>query len=85
MKTPEAPKPRDPGQKVRKGDRKWLLRTFVGRDAQGTRHYRSETFLGSSKDADKRLRTRWRWRRTKCGRLRTTARETCGWGRWEEG
>lgn len=49
-------KPRDPGQKVRRGDRKWLLRTFVGRDAQGRRHYRSETFLGSSKDADGRLR-----------------------------
>lgn len=49
-------KPRDPGQKVRRGERKWLLRTFVGRDAQGRRHYRSETFLGSSKDADARLR-----------------------------
>src|SRR5262249_38763156 len=52
----DAPKPRDPGQKIRKGKRKWLLRTFIGRDAQGKRHYRNETFLGSSKDADTRLR-----------------------------
>jgi len=50
------PKPRDPGQKIRRGERKWLLRTFIGRDAQGKRRYRSETFLGSSKDADKKLR-----------------------------
>lgn len=50
------PKRRDPGQKIRKGERKWLLRVFAGRDAQGKRHYRSETFLGSSKDADARLR-----------------------------
>ena len=56
MSETKEPKPRDPGQKVRKGERKWLLRTFVGRDAQGRRHYRSETFLGSSKDADAKLR-----------------------------
>src|SRR5215471_21062402 len=52
----EEPKPRVPGQKIRKGDRKWLLRAFVGRDAAGKRHYRNETFLGSSKDADRKLR-----------------------------
>jgi len=52
----DTPKPRDPGQKVRRGDRKWLLRTFIGRDAQGKRRYNNETFLGSSKDADGRLR-----------------------------
>lgn len=49
-------KARRSGTKEQRGERKWLLKTFVGRDAQGTRHYRSETFLGSSKDADKRLR-----------------------------
>jgi integrase len=50
------PEPRRAGRKIRKGERKWLLRTFVGRDAQGRRHYRSETFLGSSKDAETKLR-----------------------------
>src|SRR5437868_8990193 len=52
----QKPKPRHPGQKIPRGGRKWVLRTFVGRDARGRRHYRNETFLGSSKDADKRLR-----------------------------
>jgi hypothetical protein len=33
-----------------------LLRTFIGRNSQGKKHYRSEIFHGSSRDADARLR-----------------------------
>jgi integrase len=40
------------GQLVKKGPRKWLVRVFLGRDANGKRQYWSETFNGSKKDAD---------------------------------
>jgi len=48
-------KSRRAGQKVRKGERKFLLRIFLGRDANGKRLYHNEIFLGTSKQADDQL------------------------------
>lgn len=48
-------KTRRAGQKVRKGDKKFLLRVYQGRDGNGKRLYYNETFHGTSKQADDRL------------------------------
>lgn len=44
------------GQIVAKGDRKWLVRVFQGRNADGKRSYVSELVHGGKKDAERRLR-----------------------------
>lgn len=45
------------GQLIRRGDNKWLLRVYEGRDAQGKREYYSKTFHGAKKEAQRELRT----------------------------
>jgi integrase len=44
------------GQIRRKGDRKWLVGVFLGRDGSGKRSYKSRTVQGTKKDAEKVLR-----------------------------
>lgn len=43
------------GQVIKRGDRKYLVRIFQGRDAQGKRRYVNKTIRGTKKDADKYL------------------------------
>jgi integrase len=43
------------GQIIQRGKDTFLVRVYIGRDAQGRRHYFSETVKGSLKDAKKRL------------------------------
>ena len=43
------------GSIIPKGDEKWLVRVFLGRDATGKRRYLSELVNGGKKDADKKL------------------------------
>jgi integrase len=43
------------GQIIPKGDKKWLVRVFDGRDGTGKRRYVSELVHGGKKDADKAL------------------------------
>lgn len=43
------------GQLIPKGDRRWLVRVFVGRDEAGKRRYRSEVVHGTKKQARDRL------------------------------
>jgi integrase len=43
------------GQIIPKGPKKWLVRVFVGRDANGKRRYVSELVHGGKKDADAAL------------------------------
>jgi integrase len=47
-------KTRERGQLVKKGDGKYLIRVYLGRD-KGKRRYASQTVTGSKKDADARL------------------------------
>lgn len=44
------------GQVIPKGDRKWLVRWYVGRDANGKRVYNSETVNGTHAQAQQALR-----------------------------
>lgn len=44
------------GQIIRRGDRTWLLRVFVGRDGGGKRRYHNKTVHGTKKEADAALR-----------------------------
>jgi integrase len=43
------------GQVIAKGERKWLVRVYAGRDAAGKRRYHSELVHGGKKDADRVL------------------------------
>ena len=44
------------GQLIQKGDRKWLVRVFMGRDPKtGKKHYYSRQINGNKKDAQKVL------------------------------
>lgn len=43
------------GQLIQKGDRKWLIRIFKGRDSDGKKHYYSRQINGTRKDAQKIL------------------------------
>ncbi|MCP5059478.1 MAG: site-specific integrase [bacterium] len=45
-----------PGQIIQRGDRKYLVRWFIGRDAKGKRKYGSKTVHGTKKAAQKQLR-----------------------------
>lgn len=40
------------GQIIKRGDRTWLVRVFVGRDGQGKRRYLNKTIKGGKKDAE---------------------------------
>lgn len=44
------------GQVIRKGDRRFLIRWFLGRDPKGKRRYSSKTIHGTKKEAEKALR-----------------------------
>jgi integrase len=46
------------GQIVKRGDNKWLVRVFVGRDSLGKREYISKIINGTKKDAQKYLNTK---------------------------
>jgi integrase len=46
------------GQVVARGERKWLLRIFLGTDASGRRQYWSKTFHGTKKAAQEELNKR---------------------------
>ena len=48
--------PRTPGSIEKRGDNKYLLRVFTGRDGNGKRKYINKTFHGTSKEAQKALR-----------------------------
>jgi integrase len=52
----KAEKSRRNGQVLRRGEDKYLIRIFLGRDTNGKRHYHSETFLGKKRAADDYLR-----------------------------
>jgi integrase len=40
------------GQIIKRGDRTWLVRIFVGRDGKGKRRYLNKTIKGNKKDAE---------------------------------
>jgi integrase len=40
------------GQIIKRGDKVWLVRIFMGRDATGKRRYLNKTIKGTKKDAD---------------------------------
>jgi len=44
------------GQVIKRGDKNWLVRVFMGRDGNGKRRYLNKTIRGNKKDADKYLR-----------------------------
>lgn len=43
------------GQIINRGDKKWLVRIFAGRDSQGKRRYVNKTIRGTKKDANNYL------------------------------
>src|SRR5262249_6638218 len=47
---------RSVGQVIERGDDKFLIRIFLGRDSEGKKHYHNETFHGKKTDAKKKLR-----------------------------
>ncbi|HKO45153.1 MAG TPA: site-specific integrase [Pyrinomonadaceae bacterium] len=44
------------GQIIKRGDKTWLLRIFMGRDGSGKRRYMNKTVRGNKKDAEAFLR-----------------------------
>ncbi len=54
--TKGAGKTRRTGQRKEVAKGKHLIRAFLGRDTSGKRHYHSETFLGSAREAEDRIR-----------------------------
>jgi hypothetical protein len=52
--------PRRSGQIIPRGPDRWLIRIFLGRDAQGKRRYSSKIFHGPRKEAEKELRAQLR-------------------------
>ena len=51
------------GQIIRRGNRKWLVRVFLGRDSvTGKRRYHNHTIAGSKKDAELYLNAKHRER-----------------------
>ena len=40
------------GQIIRRGDKTWLVRIFMGRDGKGKRQYLNKTLRGTKKDAE---------------------------------
>ncbi len=45
------------GQIIKRGDKNWIVRIFMGRDEKGRRRYINKTIHGTKKDADKFLST----------------------------
>lgn len=56
---------RTSGQRIARGEGKWLLRVFVGRDANGKRQYTSKLFDGKPAQANEELRKMLREHDTK--------------------
>jgi integrase len=55
-KSEKARRGRQAGQIIRRGENKYLIRLFLGReDATGKRHYHNKTFHGAQRDAQKWL------------------------------
>jgi len=55
-KTEKAKRSRTAGQIIKRGDKKYLIRIFLGRDeTTGKRHYHNKTFRGTQTDAQKWL------------------------------
>lgn len=52
---PKQPDTRGRGQIIPKGDRKWLLRIYLGRDGNGKRKYSGKTIEGTFKQAEQAL------------------------------
>jgi integrase len=65
------------GQLVRRGDRTWLVRAFVGRDGGGKRRYANRTVHGAKKDAERTLTALLQARNTN-GLSLEPARQTLG-------
>src|SRR5262249_20217474 len=51
----DKPKPRRTGQIIRRGENRYLVRIFLGRDQHGKRHDHNHTIRGTKKDAQKWL------------------------------
>jgi integrase len=62
------------GQIIKRGDRTWLLRVYVGRAADGKRKYLNKTVRGTKKEADQELRRLLTRRDT--GQLQAKPKET---------
>jgi integrase len=62
------------GQIIKRGDRIWLLRVYVGRAADGKRNYLNKTVRGTKKEADQELRRLLTRRDT--GQLQASPKET---------
>ncbi len=43
------------GQIIKRGDKTWLVRIFMGRDGNGKRRYLNKTIRGNKKDAERYL------------------------------
>ncbi len=43
------------GQIIKRGDHAWLVRVFIGRDADGKRHYANKMIRGTKREAEKYL------------------------------
>jgi len=43
------------GQIIQRGERTWLVRVYLGRDANGKRKYHNKTIHGTKKDAQRYL------------------------------
>lgn len=43
------------GQLIKRGDRTWMVRVFLGRDDAGKRQYHNKTIQGNKKDAENAL------------------------------
>lgn len=43
------------GQIIKRGDKTWLVRVFMGRDSNGKRQYKNKTVKGNKKDAENYL------------------------------
>ena len=48
-------RPKRRGQMIPRGDRKWLLRVFLGRDADGRNRYASKTVTATTAQAQQEL------------------------------
>src|ERR1700676_3508567 len=51
----KAPKPKNAGQIIKRGNNKWLVRLFLGRNSDGKRQYQNQYIHGTRKDAQKWL------------------------------
>jgi hypothetical protein len=45
------------GQIIKRGEKTWVVRIFMGRDELGSRRYLNKTIKGAKKDAERYLNT----------------------------